>query len=99
MIESVNILTMIILFAVYVIFDILYGWYIIAVQKLNAGLATILSIMIGVVSAVGIVKLADNPIYSVPIVLGGGLGTYFIIKLEKRKRAKEEQKNDVKNND
>ena len=90
--KDVNILMMFVLFLVYFAFDILYSWYILAIQQLNAAKAGILSIMIGTVSAVGIVKLADNPIYSVPIVLGGGLGTWAILKWEKKKKKKEVKK-------
>jgi len=84
--KDVNIWTILILFVVYCVFDIVYSWYILAIQQLNATKAGILSIVIGTVSAIGIVKLADNPIYSVPIVLGGGLGTYAILKWEKKKK-------------
>jgi hypothetical protein len=93
MIEA-NVLTGLILFVVYFVFDIIYSHYIIAIQQLNATKAGILSIVIGTVSAVGIIKLSDNPIYSVPIILGGGLGTYAILKWEKIKKARKEQKRD-----
>jgi hypothetical protein len=90
--NDINILIFLVLFIVYFTFDVVYSHYIIAIQHLNAIKAGILSIVIGTISAIGIVKLADNPFYSVPIVLGGGLGTYFIIKWEKKKK----QKRDIK---
>jgi hypothetical protein len=96
MTETINIWIALLLFIVYVIFDILYGWYILAVNRLNAELAGILSIMIGVISYGGVIKITDNPWYGVPIVLGGGLGTYFLIKWEKwRKNKSDKSKKDV----
>ena len=90
--NDVNILTGFILFVVYFTFDVIYSWYILAIQQLNAPKAGILSIVIGTVSAIGIIKLADNPLYSVPIVIGGGLGTYAILKWEKIKKSRKEKK-------
>lgn len=98
MLQDVNIWIALFLFAVYVLFDVLYGYYILAVQKLNAEIAGILSIMIGIISYGGVIKIVDNPWYGVPIVLGGGFGTYFILKWEKWRQKKNGVKNDVKNN-
>ncbi len=80
------------LFAVYVIFDVLYGWYILAVNNLNAELATILSIMIGVISYGGVIKVVDNPWYGVPVVAGSGLGTFVLIKWEKWRKKRSVKK-------
>ena len=91
-----EILTYIVLFVAYICFDFLYGWYVIAVQNLKITLATVLSLMIGAISYGGVIKIVDNPWYGVPIVLGGGLGTFIILKWQKRKQNKG-QKNDVKN--
>lgn len=97
MIGNVEILTWFILFIAYVVFDFLYGWYIIAVQNLQIMLATFLSLMIGTISYGGVIKIIDNPYCGVPIVLGGGLGTLLILMWQKCRNNKV-LKNDVKNN-
>ena len=89
MIGNVEILIFIILFIAYIILDFLCGWYVIAVQNLNVILATVLSIMIGIISYGGVIKVVDNPWYGVPIVLGGGLGTLLIMLWQKSKVKKE----------
>jgi hypothetical protein len=88
MYQEVEFLTCVVLFIAYVIFDFIYGWYVICVQNLKVKLATALSLMIGAISYGGIIKIVDNPWYGVPIVLGGGVGTYLILKWEKKKKAK-----------
>lgn len=94
--NDVNIWIFLLLLIVYFTFDMVYSLYILAIQQLNARKAGILSIVIGTISAIGIIKLSDNPIYSVFIVLGGGLGTYFIIKWEKKKKDKNKLEIDKK---
>ena len=91
MIGNVDILTWIILFIAYIIFDALYGWYIIAVQNLKITLATFLSLMIGTISYGGVIKIVDNPYCGVPIILGGGLGTFLILWWQKKKMRKEKE--------
>jgi hypothetical protein len=59
--NDVDILVFLMLLIIYFTFDVIYSWYILAIQQLNAGKAGILSIVIGTVSAAGIVKLEDNP--------------------------------------
>jgi len=90
MIWNVETSTFLFLFFAYILFDALYGWYIIAVQNLRVILATVLSIMIGVISYGGVIKIANNPYCGVPIVLGGGIGTFLILLWQKRKKAKGE---------
>jgi hypothetical protein len=97
MLGNVDILTWVILFFCYILFDFLYGYYIIAVQNLKVILATVLSLMIGTISYGGVIKIVDNPYCGVPIILGGGIGTLLIMIWQKRKR-NEASKNDVKNN-
>jgi hypothetical protein len=88
MLGNVDILTFVILFLAYVCFDILYGAYIIAVQNLKITLATFLSLMIGTISYGGVIKIVDNPYCGVPIILGGGLGTFLILWWQKKKNSK-----------
>lgn len=92
---TTEILTSIILFIAYIVFDFLYGWYVIAIQNLKVLQATFLSLMIGAISYGGVVKIADNPWFGVPIVLGGAIGTFLILKWEKMKRQRE-SKNHIK---
>ena len=86
MLGNVDILTFVILFIAYVLFDVLYGAYIIAVQNLKITLATFLSLMIGTISYGGVIKIVDNPYCGVPIILGGGLGTFLILWWQKRQK-------------
>jgi hypothetical protein len=92
MIAHVEILTFIVLFIGYIIFDFLYGWYIIAVQNLKIILATFLSTMIGTISYGGVIKIAENPYCGVPIVLGGAVGTFLIMLWQKKKAKAESDK-------
>ena len=85
MLLHVEIFTFVILFLGYIIFDFLYGWYIIAVQNLKIILATFLSTMIGIISYGGVIKIVDNPYCGVPIVLGGAVGTFLIMLWQKSK--------------
>jgi hypothetical protein len=97
MIGNVEILTFIILFIAYIVFDFLYGWYVIAVQNLNVVLATVLSLMIGTISYGGVIKIVDNPWCGVPIVLGGGVGTFLIMIWQKKKQTKDSKRAPVSN--
>ena len=83
--SGTEIITGIILFVAYIVFDFLYGWYVIAVQSFKITLATVLSLMIGAISYGGVIKIVDNPWYGVPIILGGGIGTFIILKWQKSK--------------
>jgi hypothetical protein len=94
MLRDVNILTCLMLFSVYFIFDILYCKYILATMELEAEKASILSMAIGGIPYLGMATFISNPWYAIPPILGYGVGTYTILKLEKRKRSK----NDIKNN-
>jgi hypothetical protein len=41
--------------------------------------------MIGTISYGGVIKIVDNPWCGVPIILGGGLGTFLILWWQKKK--------------
>lgn len=60
--------------------DVVAGWYTISVTKrrpIQAALATILDYAL---VAGGVFQIIQRPIYLVPAVIGGALGTYLIVK-------------------
>lgn len=88
MINGVNIWICLILFIVYFVYDILYAQFILSVQKLRATLSASISGIMYVISAIGIIKYTDNPIYLIPVALGASLGTFCFIRREKAKQNK-----------
>lgn len=92
MLIQLDVFTCVVLFFAYTLLDFLSGWYVISVQNLKVYLASFLSIMIGIISYAGVIKVVDNPWYGLPIVLGGGLGTFLILKWQKGRSNKGSKK-------
>lgn len=90
--QNVNIWVCLLLFSVYFIFDVFYCHYIIATTKLEAGKAACLSMLIGGIPYIGMQTFIDNPWYALPPIVGYGVGTFSIIKLEKWRRKNNEKK-------
>jgi TRAP-type C4-dicarboxylate transport system permease small subunit len=86
MFKDINILTWIILFFVYLAFDILYTKYILSISKLKAITASTLSVILCGFTAYGTIKYVENFWNVIPIIAASWLGTYFILKYEIRKR-------------
>lgn len=69
----------------YFIYDVVYAHFMLSVTGLKAGLAANLSSLLYVISAIGVLSYVENFIYTIPIVIGGWLGTYWAVKREKQK--------------
>ena len=85
--------TCIFLLVTYFIFDILYSKYILAVHKLRAVRSANLSVILQVLSVIGVLKYVDNILYTIPILIGIWLGTYTSLTISakyeiKRKKGK-----------
>ena len=83
--ERFDIWTALLLTGIYFFFDILYSWFIISVQKLKPTLSASISSAMYIISAVGVLKYTENPLYVIPIAIGSFFGTYLFIRKEKIK--------------
>lgn len=77
------ILTAIILFVFYLVFDILYAQYIIAVGESKAVKSATISAILIVLSLYGTIEVVKNYWYIIPVAMGCWLGTYLTIKFQK----------------
>lgn len=97
MFDSIDWTTAVLIFIGYFFIDVGSTWSIIAVQKLQVGLATFLTFFLYLGSAVGIIEYTDNPIYALPMALGASLGSFAILIWEKKKQERASQsKNSLK---
>lgn len=67
-------------FVVYVILDMLYGWYTLAVARGRVLTAANTSAIIYSLGAVGLISVTSNWLYLIPLALGAWLGTYIVVK-------------------
>lgn len=88
MLERIDIGTCLLLFFGYFFLDIASSWAIIAIQKLQRGIATSLTFFLYIGSAVGIIEYTDNSFYMLPVAAGATLGTFVLLTIEKRRAAK-----------
>jgi uncharacterized membrane protein len=70
-------------FATYVLIDILYAAYILEVGKRRAFRAALLSSVIYGLLAYGILTYSHNTLYLVPLVLGAFSGTYLTVRFNR----------------
>lgn len=76
-------------FVAYFVYDVLYAYYMISVTDLKAGRAASFGSVLYIIGAVGVLSYVENFLYTVPIVIGGWLGTYIAVRVQKRKKYKE----------
>lgn len=88
---EVNIWTAILLFGLYLVFDSLYTLYVHAISQYKALRATVLSMVIYLISVYGTIEYINNFVYILPIALGGAIGTYITIRITKRNSEKQKQ--------
>jgi uncharacterized membrane protein len=72
--------TAVLVFATYVVIDVLYAAYIIAVGDRRAVRAAALSSVIYGLLAYGVVTFSKNIMYLVPLAAGAFVGTYITVK-------------------
>lgn len=87
-------ITFILLFIFYLVLDILYAYYIIALTELKAMRSAITSAIIMGMSLFGTVEIIKNHWNAIPIILGCFCGTYISVML---KRLKEDAIEDALN--
>lgn len=71
------------IFFTYVLIDILYAWYVIAVGKRQAGVAAVSSSLLYSLAAYGVLTYSKNITYIAFLAAGAFLGTYIVVKLKK----------------
>jgi hypothetical protein len=71
------------IFITYVLIDILYAWYIIAVGKRQEVQAAVASSLLYSLAAYGVITYSRNITYIAFLAAGAFLGTYIIVKLKK----------------
>jgi hypothetical protein len=75
-----SLVTAALVFSTYVVIDVLYAAYIIAVGGRRAVRAAALSSVIYSLLAFGVVTYAKNPAYVVPLAAGAFVGTYLTVR-------------------
>ena len=81
------ILTYIILFAFYLVFDMLYAYYILALTESKAFKSAITSAIIMGMSLFGTIEIIRNHWNAIPIIIGCFCGSYLTVKLQQLKQA------------
>jgi hypothetical protein len=76
-------ITAVILFVFYLVFDILYAHYIIAMGESKAFKSANISAILIIMSLYGTIEVVKNYWFIIPIALGSWLGTYLTIKYSK----------------
>ena len=71
------------IFITYVLIDILYAWYIIAVGTRQEVQAAVASSLLYSLAAYGVITYSRNITYIAFLAAGAFLGTYIIVKLKK----------------
>lgn len=83
-----SMITAIFVFVAYVVVDMLYAYYTLAVNRLEPGRAATTGSLMYFLLAVGVLNYTNNPLYLFPLVLGSWLGTYVTVEIERRKKVK-----------
>jgi len=76
-------ITAVILFVFYLVFDVLYAHYILAMGESKAFKSANISAILIVMSLYGTIEVVKNYWFIIPIALGSWLGTYITIKFQK----------------
>jgi hypothetical protein len=74
-----------IIFATYVVVDVLYAWYVICVERRRALAAASISSVLYSLLAFGVITYSQNPLYLVPLAAGAFTGTYFTVLMHSAK--------------
>lgn len=78
--EDFSITTALIVFVTYIVIDILYASYVLAVGRNQPVRAAALSSVIYGLLAYGILTYSENTLYLVPLALGAFIGTYVTVR-------------------
>lgn len=69
----------VLVFVVYVVFDILYALYVIFVSQKRPIAASFTGSMLYSLGAVGVMSYTSNVLYIIPLSLGAFVGTYIAV--------------------
>jgi len=86
MLEKVNFVTWLILFLVYLGFDVFYVLYIQAVTDVKPLRASLIGSVMYLLTAYGTIEYIDNFVNLIPILAGGFIGTFVTLKLGSKKK-------------
>lgn len=85
--NDLNLLLAVAMFFAYFAYDWIWAHYTISLTNLKATRAATLGTVIYIIGVFGVLNYVENFLYTIPMVLGGWLGTYYAIKKEKLKTA------------
>lgn len=83
MFDSFNWVTAGMVFAVYVVVDIVYALYVLSVSRGHPLSAACYGSAIYTLGAYGVLTYSENPLYLVPLAAGAFLGTFLVVKYKK----------------
>lgn len=84
MLSQINIWSWVVLFLVYLFFDIFYILYIQSVTSVKPLRAANIGVVMYLLTAYGTIEYIDNIYNLVPILTGGWLGSYLTLKWGKQ---------------
>ena len=93
---SINILLWIVLFIITLLYEYLTVRCIIAINKLRSFAVANISVGINAIGIACVMSYTGDINNSIPILAAVWLGNYYAVESEKKKRAKEDLKNDIK---
>lgn len=84
-IESFNVYICISVLIGYIIVDILYAYYTLAVNNYKPIQASFTSIALHIILIGGVVTYIENILYVIPMLIGSFIGTYIVVSYHKKK--------------
>lgn len=82
--EEFNLSKAVIVFFTYVVIDVLFALYVIFVKKGRAFSSALVSAGIYGLMAFGVASFTKNPLYLIPLTTGAFVGTYAVVRFEKK---------------
>jgi len=78
-----------ILFTAYAVVDAMYARYTLSVTKAKPFEAATVGALMHFILAFGVINYVKNYLYIVPLALGSWIGTYLVVRYERKKRLHE----------
>lgn len=78
----------ILVFCLFVVVDVLYAYYTLAVTRIQPFKAATTAAAMYFINAIGVLNYIDNPLYLIPIAVGSFAGTYGLLKYESMRKKK-----------
>lgn len=76
-----------IIFVAYMLVDALYAYYTLQVTKKNPYAAATSGALMYFLLAIGVLNYVQNYLYLIPLALGSWIGTFIVVKRERRLNA------------